>query len=65
MAGMVNGLASVSVILMSALTSKLVGLLGWPGLLLLLGGMLAAAAALAVPAVNLERAHFAAKKKSE
>jgi sugar phosphate permease len=66
--GYVNGCASVGVMGMSALTPKLLGLLGWSGLFGLLAAMMSAAAALSLPAALLEARHFtnaaaASKKK--
>ena len=68
--GYVNGCASIGVMGMSALTPRLLGLLGWSGLFGLLATMMVAAAALSLPAAMLEARHFssvaaaaAAKKK--
>jgi len=57
--GMVNGLASLAVIVMSAYTAKAVEVLGWDGLYVLLGLLCVAAAALAYPAIVLELSFFA------
>mmetsp|Transcript_12854 Transcript_12854/g.25375 ORF Transcript_12854/g.25375 Transcript_12854/m.25375 type:complete len:110 (+) Transcript_12854:2-331(+) len=62
-AGLVNGAASVGVIAMSAGTANLVGAVGWGGLFLLLGAMMAAAALVHIPGVMVESKSFAEKAR--
>lgn len=59
--GLVNGVASLGVIMMSAMTSKLLDLYGWTGLFLLLGMMVGGSAVVSLPAVLEERRYFKVK----
>jgi sugar phosphate permease len=56
--GLVNGIASLGVIAMSAFTANLVSVFGWSGLFLFLGAMLGASVLLAIPSVMVEGRYF-------
>uniref|UniRef100_A0A7S2GIU0 Major facilitator superfamily (MFS) profile domain-containing protein n=1 Tax=Octactis speculum TaxID=3111310 RepID=A0A7S2GIU0_9STRA len=59
--GLVNGVASLGVIAMSACTSNLLDRFGWAGLFMALGVMMGGAAVLSLPAVVVERKYFRVK----
>jgi sugar phosphate permease len=56
--GIVNGIASLSVIAMSAQTSNIVLHLGWSGLFVLLSVLSGSAALVSYPAVRIEKNYF-------
>jgi len=62
LSGIVNGVASLSVILMSAQTSNIVNKLGWNGLFILLSSMSCLAATISIPALLLESKYFKQKE---
>lgn len=57
--GLVNGIASIGVIAMSAFTTKLVDVVGWSGLFAVIGSMMALASVVLAGAITVELRHFA------